>query len=162
MSNHPRSVGRRLLGICFAAPLPPLTSPRWRVDKREVPGTSSRWIERLNWREPTIARPSEPSSTSTGSDVEVHQSLTKALGPDSMGNEAAQNVNHALSNLNTTTGNMSDDTEALKRNFFFRGFFRNRGCYNLISIPPGEYRRGRLFAVLPIIVRGCRLLNSLP
>jgi phospholipid/cholesterol/gamma-HCH transport system substrate-binding protein len=88
----------------------------------------------------------DATSSINQSTVQVHQSLTTALGPDSIGIEAAQNVNDALSNLNTATGNMSEDTEALKRNFFFRGFFRNRGYYNLTSIPPEEYRRDRLFA----------------
>jgi phospholipid/cholesterol/gamma-HCH transport system substrate-binding protein len=80
------------------------------------------------------------------SSVQVRQSLTTALGPDSKGIDAAQNINDSLSNLNAATGNMSDDTEALKHNFFFRSFFRGRGYYNLTSIPPEDYRRDRLFA----------------
>jgi phospholipid/cholesterol/gamma-HCH transport system substrate-binding protein len=41
---------------------------------------------------------------------------------------------------------MADDTEALKHNFFFRPFFRQRGYYNLSHITPDEYRKDRLFA----------------
>src|SRR6202044_276725 len=54
---------------------------------------------------------------------QVQQSLTQALGPDVNGVTAGQNVSESLTNVNVTTGNMAEDTEALKHNFFFRGFF---------------------------------------
>jgi hypothetical protein len=41
---------------------------------------------------------------------------------------------------------MADETEALKHNFLLRGFFRNRGYYNLTSISPELYRKDHLFA----------------
>jgi phospholipid/cholesterol/gamma-HCH transport system substrate-binding protein len=34
--------------------------------------------------------------------------------------------------------------EALKHNFFFRGFFNDRGYFNLTDISPAEYRQGVL------------------
>jgi phospholipid/cholesterol/gamma-HCH transport system substrate-binding protein len=40
---------------------------------------------------------------------------------------------------------MAEDSEALKHNFFFKGFFNHRGYYNLASFSPQEYRRSRLF-----------------
>jgi phospholipid/cholesterol/gamma-HCH transport system substrate-binding protein len=40
---------------------------------------------------------------------------------------------------------MADETEALKHNFFFRGFFRKRGYFNLAHIPPDKYRKDPLF-----------------
>ncbi len=78
--------------------------------------------------------------------VHVRQSLDSALGPDSSGIDAGQNINEALSNLNVATGNMADDTEALKRNFFFHGFFKRRGFYNLTGSTADEYRRDRLYS----------------
>jgi len=77
---------------------------------------------------------------------QVHQSLSQALGPDTNGVTAGQNISQALSNVNFATGNMAEDTEALKHNFFFKGFFNHRGYYNLASLSPREYRRGKLFA----------------
>jgi len=77
---------------------------------------------------------------------QVHQSLTQALGPDANGVSAGQNISQALGNVNAATGNMAEDTEALKHNFFFKGFFNHRGYYNLSNLSPREYRRSRLFA----------------
>jgi phospholipid/cholesterol/gamma-HCH transport system substrate-binding protein len=87
------------------------------------------------------------ASTQANATIEqVHQSLSQALGPDSNGVTAGQNISQALSNVNAATGNMAEDTEALKHNFFFKGFFNHRGYYNLSGLSPRDYRRGRLFA----------------
>jgi phospholipid/cholesterol/gamma-HCH transport system substrate-binding protein len=86
------------------------------------------------------------ASTQANATIEqVHQSLTQALGPDVYGATAGQNMSQTLSNVNFATGNMAEDTEALKHNIFFKGFFRQRGYYNLSSLSPSEYRRARLF-----------------
>jgi phospholipid/cholesterol/gamma-HCH transport system substrate-binding protein len=77
---------------------------------------------------------------------QVHNSLTQALGPDANGVTAGQNISQSLSNVNAATVNMAEDTEALKRNFFFKPFFKQRGYYNLSSLSPREYRNSRLFA----------------
>jgi phospholipid/cholesterol/gamma-HCH transport system substrate-binding protein len=87
-------------------------------------------------------------SASTHADAtiqQVQQSLAQALGPDANGVTAGQNVNEALTNVNVATGNMAEDTEALKHNFFFKGFFNRRGYYTLNGLSPEEYRRSKLF-----------------
>jgi phospholipid/cholesterol/gamma-HCH transport system substrate-binding protein len=76
---------------------------------------------------------------------QVQQSLTQALGPDVNGVTAGQNVSESLTNVNVATGNMAEDTEALKHNFFFKGFFNHRGYYTLGSLSPEEYRLSKLF-----------------
>ena len=76
---------------------------------------------------------------------ELHQSLGQALGPDTNGTPAGQNISETLTNLNAASGNMADDTEALKHNLFFKGFFDHRGYYNLASMSPQDYRRNRHF-----------------
>jgi phospholipid/cholesterol/gamma-HCH transport system substrate-binding protein len=75
----------------------------------------------------------------------LHQTLTEALGPDAQGVDAATNIGQSLSNLNQATGNMAEDTEALKHNFFFRGFFKHRGYYNLSKLNPDQYRTDKIF-----------------
>jgi phospholipid/cholesterol/gamma-HCH transport system substrate-binding protein len=94
------------------------------------------------------------ASTEANSTIQqLHQSLNQALGPDIDGVTAAQNISETLTNVNAATGNMAEDTEAVKHNFFFKGFFSHRGYYSLSSISPDEYRRNKLFTN----VRGRRL-----
>lgn len=86
------------------------------------------------------------ASTEANSTIQqVHQSLNQALGPDINGVTAGQNISETLTNVNAATGNMAEDTEAIKHNFFFKGFFNHRGYYSLSSISPDEYRRSKLF-----------------
>jgi phospholipid/cholesterol/gamma-HCH transport system substrate-binding protein len=77
---------------------------------------------------------------------QVQQSLTQALGPDVNGVTGGENISQSLTNVNAATGNMAEDTEALKHNFFFKGFFNHRGYYSLASLSPQQYRRNSLFA----------------
>jgi len=76
---------------------------------------------------------------------QVHLSLTQALGPDIDGVTAGENISQSLTSVNEATGNMAEDTEAIKHNFFFKSFFKHRGYYSLSSISPDEYRRNKLF-----------------
>jgi phospholipid/cholesterol/gamma-HCH transport system substrate-binding protein len=93
----------------------------------------------------TMTQINSASSQANATVGQVRQSLAQALGPDINGITAAQNINETLSNLNAATGNIAEDTEALKHNFFFRGFFARRGYYTLSSLSPQEYRRSKLF-----------------
>jgi phospholipid/cholesterol/gamma-HCH transport system substrate-binding protein len=94
----------------------------------------------------TMSKINSASSQADATVGQLRQSLAQALGPDANGVTAAQNINETLSNINAATGNMAEDTEALKHNFFFRGFFNRRGYYNLASLSPQEYRRSKLFS----------------
>jgi phospholipid/cholesterol/gamma-HCH transport system substrate-binding protein len=47
--------------------------------------------------------------------------------------------------VNLATANLADDTEALKHEFFFRGFFKKRGYYSLSELTPEEYRANSFF-----------------
>jgi phospholipid/cholesterol/gamma-HCH transport system substrate-binding protein len=71
--------------------------------------------------------------------------ISDIAGPDEQGITGGANIRESLSNANAATANMADETEALKHNFFFRGFFRHRGYYNLAHIDPGKYRKDALF-----------------
>jgi phospholipid/cholesterol/gamma-HCH transport system substrate-binding protein len=77
---------------------------------------------------------------------QLHRTLTAALGPDEQGVDASTNIRQSLSNLNQATANMADDTEALKHNFFLRGFFKHRGYYNLAHLGLDQYRHDKMFA----------------
>ena len=72
---------------------------------------------------------------------QLNATLNDALTQDNIGQNGAANLRETLSNLNRSTANLADDTEALKHNFFFRGFFKKRGFYSLDQITPNEYRQ---------------------
>lgn len=50
----------------------------------------------------------------------------------------------AVAHAREALSNLEENTEALKRNWFFRGFFRRRGYYDLDALTPAEYRDGAL------------------
>jgi phospholipid/cholesterol/gamma-HCH transport system substrate-binding protein len=77
---------------------------------------------------------------------QAQQSMAQALGPDANGVTAGQNISQTLSNVNVATSNMAEDTEALKHNFFFRGFFKQRGYYTVSGLSPEQYRHEKAFA----------------
>ena len=49
-----------------------------------------------------------------------------------------------LSQAREATADLADNMEALKRNFLFRGFFNDRGYFDLDDISPRQYREGVL------------------
>ncbi len=75
----------------------------------------------------------------------VSTTVTDALAADSSGVSAADNIRDTLSNVNLTTANLADDTEALKHGFLFRGFFKKRGFYSLSDLTPDSYRSNAYF-----------------
>ncbi len=70
---------------------------------------------------------------------QLNATMKEALAEDSIGEDGAANLRRTLSNLNRSTANLAEDTEALKHNFFFRGFFKKRGYYNLEQLTPDDY-----------------------
>jgi phospholipid/cholesterol/gamma-HCH transport system substrate-binding protein len=77
--------------------------------------------------------------------AQVNDTLTEAFGPDHFGTDAGGNIRDSLSNVNQATSNLADDTEALKHEFFFRGFFKKRGFYSLQGLTPEQYRSNAFF-----------------
>ena len=72
---------------------------------------------------------------------QLKEAVNRVLAPDDMGVDGATNIRQTLSNLNRGTSNLAEDTEALKHEFFFRGFYKKRGFYNLEQLAPDEYLR---------------------
>ncbi|MDQ2842592.1 MAG: MlaD family protein [Acidobacteriota bacterium] len=75
---------------------------------------------------------------------QINQTLTGAFGEDQFGENAGSNLRQSLSNINIATGNLADDTEAVKHEFFFRGFFKKRGYDTLHDLPADQYRSDAL------------------
>jgi len=79
----------------------------------------------------------------------VNTVLKSAFAQDQYGEDAGTNLQQSLTNINQATGNLADDTEALKHEFFFRGFFNHRGYDDLDDLPVEQYRAGQIFKGLP-------------
>jgi hypothetical protein len=73
----------------------------------------------------------------------LDQTLGTFLAKDKTGQGGAERLNATVANAERAAANFADDAEALKHNFFLRGFFKNRGFYNLDEISPDEYRNSK-------------------
>lgn len=88
---------------------------------------------------------------------EIHKTLDNTSGMTSQLNQAVgtflakgnNDEDTAAALRNTVQGaqqavtNFSDDTEALKHNFFLRGFFHRRGFFNLDDLTPSKYESSK-------------------
>ncbi len=80
---------------------------------------------------------------------QINTTLKSAFAQDQYGEDAGTNLQQSLTNFNEASGNLTDDTEALKHEFFFKGFFKHRGYDNLDDLPVEQYRAGQIFKSLP-------------
>jgi phospholipid/cholesterol/gamma-HCH transport system substrate-binding protein len=80
---------------------------------------------------------------------QINTTLKSAFAQDQYGEDAGSNLQQSLTNLNQSSGNLTDDTEALKHEFLFKGFFKHRGYDNLEDLPVEQYRAGKIFKSLP-------------
>jgi phospholipid/cholesterol/gamma-HCH transport system substrate-binding protein len=53
-------------------------------------------------------------------------------------------LQQTLASARDAMSDLAENTEALKRSFFFRGFFNKRGYFDLDDVSPAEYRQGAL------------------
>lgn len=75
----------------------------------------------------------------TGQVKEAVQAVSPAQGGDS---GLLGDVRGTLQNTREATADLADNMEALKHNWFFRGFFKKRGFYDIDSISVEDYRKG--------------------
>ncbi len=75
---------------------------------------------------------------------QVADNMNRVLGTfltrDQNGKDGAANLSATMASAQTAMTNLADNTEALKHNFFFRGFFNKRGFFNLNEVNPTDYR----------------------
>jgi len=76
---------------------------------------------------------------------QVHQVVSEINKPDQQGLTGGTNIRETLTNANAASLNLAESSEALKHNFFLRGFFKKRGYYNLADITPDKYRKDKAF-----------------
>lgn len=93
----------------------------------------------------TLSTVNETVSRLDATAGQVKQLVADISQPDERGVPAGVNMRESISSANAVTSNLADVSEALKHNFLLRGFFRQRGFYNLTNLSPTQYRSDRLF-----------------
>ena len=76
---------------------------------------------------------------------QIHQIISDVSAPDDRGTSTGTNIRESLTNVDMATGNLADETEALKHNLLLKGFFRRRGYYNVNHLSAEQYRRDKFF-----------------
>lgn len=115
------------------------------ADLRAGRGTFGKLMtdDELYQRAQQIARQVEEVTASVR---QVSEEAKKTLGSfqskDGPVGTMSSDLRLTLTHAREALADLADDTEALKRNFLFRGFFAERGYYDLDDISPAEYRRG--------------------
>jgi phospholipid/cholesterol/gamma-HCH transport system substrate-binding protein len=75
---------------------------------------------------------------------QAKQAIAKLQAKDGPVEGVAANVKQTLDDARIAMAGFAENMEALKHNFFFRGYFNRRGYFSLADLSPAEYRQGVL------------------
>jgi phospholipid/cholesterol/gamma-HCH transport system substrate-binding protein len=75
---------------------------------------------------------------------QARQAVADFRGEDGPMKGITGDLQQTITQARAAMHNLAENTEALKRNFFFRGFFNRRGYFNLQDVSVQEYRAGAL------------------
>lgn len=73
----------------------------------------------------------------------INKAVGQLLSPGKNKKSTAVEIRETLDQADRTTANLADDTEAVKHNFFLRGFFHRRGFYSFNTMTPTKYAASR-------------------
>jgi phospholipid/cholesterol/gamma-HCH transport system substrate-binding protein len=76
--------------------------------------------------------------------AEARAAVADFRGEDGPMSGIAGGLQQTLASAKDAMADLAENTEALKRNFFFRGFFNRRGYFDLDEVSLQEYRQGAL------------------
>jgi len=74
---------------------------------------------------------------------QLNQAVATFMSSPPGDENAAANLRDAIASARTSMTNIAADSEALKHNFFLRGFFKRRGYFNLDEMTPAQYRSSK-------------------
>jgi phospholipid/cholesterol/gamma-HCH transport system substrate-binding protein len=92
----------------------------------------------------TLAQAQETMTNFRQVSEEARGAIADLRSPDGPAMGLMADMRATLVQAREATTDFADDMEALKHNFFLRGFFKDRGYYDLDAISPAEYRNGVL------------------
>lgn len=75
--------------------------------------------------------------------AQMNQAVSNFLSKGNSNENTATALRETVHSAEQAASNLADDSEALKHNFFFRGFFHRRGFYDFSTITPGKYEASR-------------------
>jgi phospholipid/cholesterol/gamma-HCH transport system substrate-binding protein len=75
---------------------------------------------------------------------QVRLAVEQFTSPDGSGPQITSALRNTLADVQEVTSDLAEGTEALKRNFLFRGFFRQRGFFDLDTVSREAYLAGAL------------------
>lgn len=110
-------------------------------------GTVGRLLtdETLYQRLASLSAEAERTARNVRQMAEQTRELTERLtAPGGAVQRVAEDLGDVLAQTREVLADLSENTEALKRNFLFRGFFRQRGFYDLDAISREAYLGGAL------------------
>jgi phospholipid/cholesterol/gamma-HCH transport system substrate-binding protein len=117
------------------------------TDVRSGQGTIGRLLtdDGLYQRMVNASRDVEASMTNVRETTErTRELVTTFAARDGTAQQIAVTMRNALVDVQEATADLAEGTEALKRNFLFRGFFRDRGFFDLDSVSREAYQAGAL------------------
>jgi len=101
--------------------------------------------DELYTRATAIARQAEQIADGTRQVVEqAKKALDEFQSKDGPVQSMSANLKETMDGARLAMAGFAENMEALKHNFLVRGFFNDRGFFNLASISPAEYRAGAL------------------
>jgi phospholipid/cholesterol/gamma-HCH transport system substrate-binding protein len=133
-------------------------------------GTVGRLLndDELYQRAAAVARQAEDIASDARKVVaQARKAIDEFQAKDGPVQGLAADLKQTMDDARVAMAGFADNMEALKHNFLFRGFFNDRGFFNLESISPAEYRRGALTRngarrIVRIWLRGDVLLDPDP
>jgi phospholipid/cholesterol/gamma-HCH transport system substrate-binding protein len=114
---------------------------------RKGEGTLGKLVkdDELYNRVTSIAKKADDIATDAKQVVEqARKAITDLQAKDGPVQGVATNLKQTLDDARLAMSAFAENMEALKHNFLVRGFFNQRGYFNLASISPAEYRQGAL------------------
>jgi phospholipid/cholesterol/gamma-HCH transport system substrate-binding protein len=101
--------------------------------------------DELYQRLTSVARSAEQIAADTQRAVQqARQAIDSLQSKEGQISGVTANVKQTLDEARNAMAGLSENMEALKRGFLFRGFYNRRGYFNLADISPEEYRKGAL------------------
>lgn len=82
-------------------------------------------------------------ANSQAASAKVNQALGSLVAKGKDGQSTSDAIHSTIEQAQQTSANLADDTAAIKHNFFFRGFFKRRGFYDLQTMSPSKYAQTR-------------------